>query len=254
LHILKTAKSLLRPFVPNTLLEARARKLRAREHRHNADLSTREIFESIYAEGKWGGRGLDTGSGSGSEDLVTRKYNCYVNSFLSSHAEILRIVDIGCGDMRVARNFELRDDQTYIGTDIVTPLIALNQERYGNDQRSFLQLDAIVDPLPAADLYLMRQVLQHLSNQAVHRVIEKVCAGRYALITEHHPALDRLVAPNLDKPTGSDVRVYDGSGLYLDLPPFNLPRVRIVLETAVPNGLVGEGERLTTYLVQGTKC
>ncbi len=248
-----TVKSLLRPLVPQFLIDARTQKAREREHIQNAERSTREIFESIYNECKWGGDGIHNGSGSGSEEVLAQGYIRYLNDFLRTHNEIKHIVDIGCGDMRVARNIELQKGQTYLGTDIVAPLVLLNQERYGSAQRSFMQLNAIEDPLPKADLYLVRQVLQHLSNEAASRVIEKASAGSFAIITEHHPAPDRLVSPNLDKPTGADVRVFDGSGLYFDLPPFNLPNVQIVLQTAVPKGLVSDGERLTTYLLRGNK-
>jgi SAM-dependent methyltransferase len=245
-------KNTLRPFLPAALLEARHQTLRARERRRNAGRSTQEIFESIYAEGKWSGSGLEGGSGSGSDECVARSYVEYVNGFLRDHPEIRRIVDIGCGDLRVARNFELGEGQTYLGTDIVAPLVAFHHEHNSSLQRSFMHLDAAVDPLPEADLYLVRQVLQHLSNDNAARVLEKVRAGRYALVTEHHPAPDRLTHRNLDKPDGPDVRVYDGSGLYLEYPPFAVPNVEIVLQTSPLRGLVAEGERLTTYLVRGT--
>ncbi|MEQ8693690.1 MAG: class I SAM-dependent methyltransferase [Pseudomonadales bacterium] len=224
--------------------------MRQREHRRNANRSTQEIFEEIYAEGKWGGLSLEDGSGSGSDEKAAQSYIDLVNEYLRDHPEIHRIVDIGCGDFRVARNFVLGEGQTYLGTDIVAPLVKFNEQRHGNDRLSFMQLDATTDVLPEADLYLVRQVLQHLSNDDALRLLEKVCAGRYALITEHHPAPDHLIAPNLDKPTGPDVRVYDGSGIYLDHEPFNVSNIEIVLQAEATRGLVGEGETLTTYLVQ----
>jgi SAM-dependent methyltransferase len=250
MKLAKTVKSAFRGLVPESILESRRRQMRQREHRRNADRSTQEIFEEIYAEGKWGGLSLEDGSGSGSDDRVTQSYIDHVNGYLRDHPEIHRIVDIGCGDFRVARHFELGEGQTYIGTDIVAPLVKLNQEHHSNEQISFMQLDAAADPLPDADLYLVRQVLQHISNDDALRVVQKVQAGRYALITEHHPAPDHLTAHNLDKPTGPDVRVYDGSGIFLDHEPFNVPNVKIVLKQRPPRGLVGEGETLTTYLLQ----
>jgi len=250
MNFAKTVKSAFRGLVPETILESRRRRMRQREHRRNADRSTQEIFEEIYAEGKWGGLSLDEGSGSGSDDRVTQSYIDLVNAYLQDHPEIHRIVDIGCGDFRVARNFELGEGQTYIGTDIVAPLVKLNQERYGNNRISFVQLDAVTDVIPEADLYLVRQVLQHLSNDDALCVVEKVRVGRYALITEHHSAPDRLIARNLDKPTGPDVRCYDGSGIYLDHEPFKVPDVEIVLRARPSHGLVSEDEILTTYLVR----
>lgn len=114
----ETVKSAFRGLVPETVLESRRRRARQREHRRNADRSTQEIFEEIYAEGKWGGLSLEDGSGSGSNEQVAQSYIDLVNGYLRGHPEIHRIVDIGCGDFRVARNFELGDGQTYLGTDI----------------------------------------------------------------------------------------------------------------------------------------
>jgi SAM-dependent methyltransferase len=245
-------KSTLRRILPEALLERRRQHLRARERQRNAGRSSLEIFENIYSEGKWGGDSPDEGSGSGSEVAVARSYIDYVNTFLRDHPEIARVVDIGCGDFRVARHFELTEGQKYLGTDIVAPLVTRHSEHHGSDRVSFMQLDATADPLPEGDLYLVRQVLQHLSNGEATRVIEKVQAlGGYALITEHHPAPSRLTVRNLDKPTGPDVRVYDGSGLYLDHPPFDVPGAKIVLDVPVAKGLVSPGEALVTYLFSG---
>lgn len=247
--IFRTLKTAIRRLVPEVLLERRRRRLRKVEHQRNADRSAQEIFEDIYSKGKWGGAG--PGEGSGSDVRVAGSYIDYVNGFLHDHPEIQRIVDIGCGDFRVARHFNLGDGQRYVGTDIVASLVERHQYRYGSDRITFQQLDAAADPLPDADLYLVRQVLQHLSNAEVARVLNKVRQGRLTLITEHHPAPDHLVARNLDKPTGPDIRVYEGSGLYLDHPPFEIPGAEIVLEAPVAKGLVSPGEVLVTYLVPG---
>jgi len=42
--------------------------------------------------------------------------------------------------------------------------------------------------LPAADLYLVRQVLQHLSNEEIAKVIANLGNARRVLISEHLPA------------------------------------------------------------------
>lgn len=250
--ITDSVKSGLRRILPEWLLERRRRRLRALERQRNTERSSQEIFEDIYSEGKWGGASPDEGSGSGSEVAVAQSYIDLVNTFLSDHPEIVRVVDIGCGDFRVARHFQLAPGQSYLGTDIVAPLVASHTDRYASEQISFMQLDAAADPLPAGDLYLVRQVLQHLSNAEARRIIDKIREqGAYALITEHHPAPGRLTKRNLDKPTGPDVRVYDGSGLYLDHPPFDLPGTKVVLEAPVSKGLVSPDEVLVTYLVPG---
>jgi hypothetical protein len=88
----------------------------------------------------------------------------------------------------------------------------------------------------------LRQVLQHLSNQEIERVLANCRRYRWLIVTEHLPAATDVV-PNLDKPHGPDTRVYDRSGVFLEAPPFDLP-VRILLE--VP---ISPGETLRSVLV-----
>jgi len=73
--------------------------------------------------------------------------------------------------------------------------------------------------LPDADLCLIRQVLQHLSNAEIHAVLENISHYKYALISEHVPKSPKSF--NRDKPHGPDVRAYFGSGIYLERKPFS---------------------------------
>ena len=103
--------------------------------------------------------------------------------------------------------------------DIVLGMVARNQLSFGNERFSFLCADLAVDPLPDADLCLIRQVLQHLSNAEIHAVLENISRYKYALISEHVPKRPRSF--NRDKPHGPDVRAYFGSGVYLERTPFS---------------------------------
>ena len=95
----------------------------------------------------------------------------------------------------------------------------------------------------------MRQVLQHLSNAAVTTALNKIAPARYAVISEHHPAPAVFTGANRDKPTGPDVRVFDGSRIDLTAPPFALSRAKIVLTSRPAKPPVVEGETTVTYLV-----
>ena len=70
-------------------------------------------------------------------------------------------------------------------------------------------------------MVLIRQVLQHLSNAQVAKILPKLTQYRFAVITEHLPGFGGF-KPNIDKETGADHRVSFGSGLVLTDPPFNL--------------------------------
>jgi Methyltransferase domain len=97
------------------------------------------------------------------------------------------IADLRCGDFQVGQRITSRCDVNYVGVDIVQAMVARNQISFGNDRISFLCADLAVDRLPDADLCLIRQVLQHLSNAEIHAVLENISHYEYALISEHVP-------------------------------------------------------------------
>ena len=68
-------------------------------------------------------------------------------------------------------------------------------------------------------------------------VLPKLVKYKYIFITEHYPTDNDAIRPNMDKPHGGDVRVYDNSGVYLAEPPFELPvqTLKQVLEVPGPD-------------------
>ena len=129
----------------------------------------------------------------------------------------------------------------YLGVDIVMPLIQRNQEKYGNATTRFLQLDIVGDELPGGDVCFVRQVLQHLSNEQISKVLSKLKQYKYVFITEHYPTENDAIKPNMDKPHGGDVRVCDNSGVYLAESPFDLPVQTLKHVLEVPGVGLGEG-------------
>jgi len=82
-------------------------------------------------------------------------------------------------------------------------------------------VDIASDPLPPGDVVLIRQVLQHLSNADIAAALAKISAYEYAVITEHVPAAGPF-KPNIDKPSGAEIRLSLQSGIVLTEPPFSL--------------------------------
>jgi hypothetical protein len=101
--------------------------------------------------------------------------------------------------------------------------------------------------LPASDLCIIRQVLQHLPNKDIEAIFKNV-SSRYLLITEHLPAAAKIKEYNVDKVADAGIRVPRGSGIFIDKPPFNL-KAHIVLEKNVVSDIHGPDERLVTWLV-----
>ena len=187
--------------------------------RHYSALSAAEAFSQIYESNAWGGRHGEFCSGSGSTHPdVVESYLNFVNAFIEEYS-LNSAVDLGCGDYRVGSGLRIRH---YHGVDVVQALIDRNKAEYGSEAVSFQCLNFIEDRPPIADLALMRQVLQHLSNSEISRALKNCEQYRYVLVTEHVPIGPHANYNNVDKPHGPDTRLLWNSGVFLDRPPFSL--------------------------------
>jgi hypothetical protein len=128
---------------------------------------------------------------------------------------------------------------------VVGSLIERNARQYEDERVAFRHLNLVVDELPDAELALLRQVLQHLSNEEISAVLENTRKYRYILVTEHVPIGGPVVA-NADKPHGPDVRLLDRSGVFLDEPPFSLSTHTLLELPYAP------GEALRTVMIENT--
>ena len=240
-------KKLVGHVVPDFALALRRRVKRYARALRDRNLSPAHVFSDIYENNLWGGKKGEFCSGEGSSLSANIVYCDYVKSFIADH-HIKSVLDIGCGDFQVSRNI-VASHFDYIGVDVVAPLIERNQRKFANDHISFRSLDVIKDELPRVDLVLIREVLQHLSNQQISAILAKVETAPYVIITEYQPASEHLGRANIDKPHGMDTRIWNHSGVYIDQPPFAREKVEVVLEIPVENYLVKPGERLVSYLL-----
>ncbi len=190
----------------------------------------RRTFQDIYKNDRWGSvEGEKFYSGIRSRGSVVDTYVTNMAVLLEQHARELGrsliIIDLGCGDFTVGRELLTRiANAKYVGCDIVPELILHNRVNNKNPNIVFREIDIVEDNLPDGDVCLIRQVLQHLSNADVSRVLPKLTKYHAVYITEGHPVI--LEGPvNPDKPIGSNVR-FDwnsgkGRGLELDKAPFD---------------------------------
>lgn len=235
-------KSLIRKFFPPFLRQLYGRFRRLRDRRKNQGRTAEEVFTDIYRTNRWGGARGEFCSGAGTTNtLIVSPYI----SMISEKAVIegflgLTFVDLGCGDFRVGRQL-LPLCSKYIGVDIVEPLIKKNQVTYGTASAQFVHLDIVKDELPGGDVCFIRQVLQHLSNRQIATILKKLPRYKWVFITEHYPANNVVIQPNKDKIHGSDIRLYDHSGVYLTAPPFALPSQQLEQVLEVPGSEIGKG-------------
>jgi hypothetical protein len=135
----------------------------------NAAAERRKRFEEIFSNHEWGG---GSRSGPGSDPSHTRPFVDFCHSWLSAHPDIKTVVEVGCGDWATSSLIDFAD-RSYIGIDIVEPLISENQRKYGSSRVSFQTLDFVDDELPTADLLIAKDVLQHLSNSCVLSFLDR---------------------------------------------------------------------------------
>ena len=154
-----------------------------------------DIFNRIYAEGTWGkdvaGKGT---SGAGSTLEVTREYRAYVEDFIKKHS-VTSVVDAGSGDWSFSSAIDW-GGASYLGVDIATDVVAAVRNKHEKARITF-QVGDITDELPAADLLISKDVLQHLSNELVRKFIRNnLRKGKYkwAILTNDRGSENRDIA------------------------------------------------------------
>jgi hypothetical protein len=203
--------------------------------------STEKIFGRIYQKNTWGGQAGEYYSGAGSSDTtLTEPYFARLTK-LSQELRFsgLHAVDLGCGDMKIGSRIS-PFFASYLGVDIVKDLIEHHQKNLSSPQVRFAHLNIIDEPLPPGDFCILRQVLQHLSNAMIQKILRKLDQYRYVLITEHLPAPHSETVKNLDFVGGSDTRLMHNSGVFLTAPPFNIAEgsLTTILEVPYVEGVI----------------
>jgi len=235
-------KNAVKKIVPASLLEWRRRKISAKNQQKFAVKTVAETFSEIYDRNIWGGEQGDFYSGDGSGEKYAAVYAETVKKFIAEN-KIERVVDLGCGDFRVASRFVFSAFH-YTGCDVVFSLVKHLNETHKNDTTEFRCVNIVEDELPDGDLCLIRQVLQHLSNAEITKVLQNAEKFKYLIITEHYPSPQKEFVPNLDIPHGPSVRVQFDSAVVLDEPPFNLKNVKLLLDMEAE-----EGTRIKTFVM-----
>jgi hypothetical protein len=161
-------------------------------------------------------------SGPGSSDpLIVDPYVEAVKRFFDSVPTKKNAVDLGCGDFRVGSRI-LDSFNSYTACDVVPELVHFNRQYWQHLPVEFRVVDLVKDEIPNGDVLILRQVLQHLSNDDISKFTQLIPQDfRYLLLTEHLPSESDFVA-NRDKVSGTDIRLGGGSGVVLTQPPFSM--------------------------------
>ncbi len=225
----KILKQTLKRLVSDRLLGLYGRLVAPVRSFKYGKMPTQAVFQKIYRENRWGGDEGTFYSGPGSTERFAGPYVDLVCGLIGE-SRAHSVVDLGCGDFQVGRAIvqSAPDSLSYLGVDIVPELIAEHKRWLAAQSEAlrarvdFMHADLVGDPLPKGDVCLIRQVLQHLSNEQIAGILPKLAAYRWVVVTEHYPADEATLRPNLDKAHGPDIRVHKHSAVCLDRPPFNI--------------------------------
>ncbi|CAE7790944.1 unnamed protein product, partial [Symbiodinium sp. KB8] len=145
-------------------------------------------FSRIYAREEWG---ADARSGLGSREETTREFRVFLESFLRDHS-VRSVVDAGCGHWPSGyQRFMNWQGVHYTGIDVVPYVVAENaayfQDGHNLATHGLSSARALCgdvsEQLPPADLLLVKDVLMHLPNRAVHSFLEKsVNSAKYRMV------------------------------------------------------------------------
>lgn len=161
------------------------------------------VFDRIYERNAWHGRESLSGPGSGTAS-TTRLVPELLSLVARTGAR--SVLDAACGD-----GFWMPDLPGYIGIDLVSA--AVERARARRPDRDLRVADIRRDALPAADLVILRDALQHLP----------IADARAALANIARSGSRWLLASTYEG--GANVDVADGGDWCPDLQasPFDLP-------------------------------
>lgn len=171
---------------------------------------TEYVFTDIFERRLWGAG--DSVSGPGSNRAETRAIAEALPALISE-LDVDRLLDLPCGDFHWMSAVE-RQGWSYIGGDIVKPLIEGNRARYSAPDVEFQHLDLLKSELPQADLILCRDCLVHFSFADLSLALTRLMESRATyLLTTHFPGCEQ----NVDISTG------EWRALNFEIAPFEFP-------------------------------
>lgn len=141
-------------------------------------LSLEEAFTRIYSTGAWG-----KGSGAGSLPAHCLQWISFVRGFIRER-HVSSVVDLGCGDWQFSPYIyhDLQGVQ-YTGYDVVEPVIEANRNQWGPQGYAFehLEFSTCVPDIRDAELYILKDVLQHWSSARISRFLRELLSSKNSL-------------------------------------------------------------------------
>ncbi len=181
-----------------------------------------EIFTETFRNRYW--KSKESVSGMGSELGQTGLIRAAL-PILFRQYNIRSLLDLPCGDFNWMQHVDLQGIQ-YTGGDIVAALVQRNQAQFGAPKRSFVQLDLLTDPLPAADCIMLRDCLVHFSLTHIEQALSNIRSSNIPyLLTTSFPQVEQ----------NEDIQTGYWRPLNLQKAPFFFPPPLVILADAGAN-------------------
>lgn len=184
-------------------------------------MELRDAFTWAYDEFYW--KNPESRSGPGSTLDYTKSLRALLPGVLRGLG-VRTMLDAPCGDFHWMKEVDLSGIQ-YIGGDIVEKMVFELRDRY--PAHEFSVVDITKDKLPQVDLWLCRDVLIHLSNHDILKILYNFLrSGSRLLATSHFPY------NHLNGDVQSGPRAFHEVNLCH--PPFGLAQPLITLPDSIP--------------------
>jgi len=117
-------------------------------------MSNEQIFTEIYMRNSWGSAESVSGISAtlSRTESIRQKLPAIIQTL-----EIQSIIDIGCGDWNWMRQVDL-SGVSYLGIDIVEPLIEKLQTQYTSSNIRFQKMDVLTELPETTDLWIVRDI------------------------------------------------------------------------------------------------
>jgi len=180
----------------------------------------KNVFDSIYQTGEWGIDENNEGtSGSGSSVENSKPYFYYIQDFLREK-NIKSVVDAGCGDWQFSRFIDW-SNINYTGYDASNTVISKNLKNFAKKNIKFINENFKKADLPAADLLIIKDVLQHLSIENIQNAIKQFSKFKYVIVVND-------VDPVTLKAQNISIRDGEYRPLDITLRPFNVKATKVL--------------------------
>jgi hypothetical protein len=144
-------------------------------------MNNQDVFTKIYKQRIWGNGTPDSpSSGDGSLPEMSLPYLQFVQNSIQNN-EIESVFDFGHGDWTMWRDYKF-ENVSYLGIDIAEGLSERVGAIYENPTRKFLHSSELTKGFPAADLFISKEVFQHLSNPDVTAILEQLTSFKYLIL------------------------------------------------------------------------